>query len=72
MAARTITIKPHHHPDCRAAADEPIPDAPFGQSFDPERCCYCAALIRGEADPLDYRYGGPGCGCQPPDTEEQR
>ncbi len=50
-----VTIEPHH-PDCRGN--------------DPERCCYCAALIRqmlgANEDPLDYRYGGPGCACKPP------
>lgn len=57
----TITIAPHH-PDCR------YPHGPNSYSgHDPERCCYCAALIRGERDPLDYRYGGPGCGCGPRD-----
>jgi hypothetical protein len=59
----TVIVLPHH-PDCRAANGEPG-SYPFGPSLDPERCCYCAALIRGEAEPLDFRYGGPGCGCKP-------
>lgn len=50
MAAQTVTVAPHH-PGCRGN--------------DPERCCYCAALLRGEREPLDYRYGGSKCWCKP-------
>jgi hypothetical protein len=65
---RTLTLDPHH-PDCR------YPRGSYA-GLDPERCCYCAALLRqglsssrGE-DPLDYRYGGPGCACGPVREQE--
>lgn len=64
--SQTVTINPHH-PDCRS----PRGPSMYGGD-DPERCCYCAALMRQamfssaqHEDPLDYRYGGPGCGCGP-------
>ncbi len=53
----SVTIEPHH-PDCRTSQN---------WATDPERCCYCAALLRNEREPLDYRYGGPGCWCKPLD-----
>ena len=56
---RTVTIDPHH-PKCRMGEHTGV-WASVG--LDPERCCYCAALARNECDPLDYRYGGPRCGC---------
>lgn len=57
---QVVSVLPHH-PDCKA----PHGIAAFG-GLDPETCCYCAALCRNEADPLDYRYGGPKCYCGKP------
>jgi hypothetical protein len=66
---RTVTIDPHH-PDCRLGNHGPDNDTWANLGLDPERCCYCAALARNafrseQCDPLDYRYGGPKCGCAP-------
>jgi hypothetical protein len=63
---RTLTIDPHHPTCCLGNHDGPW----AGLGLDPERCCYCAASARNgfrseQCDPLDYRYGGPGCGCAP-------
>jgi hypothetical protein len=54
-AQRIVRIDPHH-PQCT------YPDGPATHAgLDPERCAYCAALVRQELfnareDPLDYRY----------------
>lgn len=67
--SRVVTVQPHH-PDCRFPAGSHA-------GLDPERCCYCAALVRQDAarsglnlgligtrvgeEPLDFRYGRCGC-----------
>jgi hypothetical protein len=53
---KDVVVHPHH-PGCR------FPDGPSLMGHDPQTCCYCAALLRGERDPLHFRYGGPGCFC---------
>lgn len=68
--SRAIHIDPHH-PDCS------YPHGPAQHAgLDPRVCCYCAALVRRDLsiqespneDPLDFRYGGPRCGCKPQPT----
>ena len=60
---RTVTIDPHH-PDCRGSEATTASGGSWA-GYDPERCSYCAALVRQELgmgrneDPLDYRYRGP-------------
>lgn len=67
-----------HHPDCRA-----VDGTYWPRDDDPERCCYCAAVCRAAMgmtfgggnvaeDPLDFRYGGPRCGCSVPTREADR